>query len=129
MSRWFLSKQFRFEAAHQLPDHDGKCKRLHGHSWVGYVEVSGARLHESGSKSGMLVDFADLKSIISDMVDEYLDHHFLNDALEMRSPTSELIAQWCYNYLALRIDGGVIYLESVRIEETCTSACTYKPVP
>ncbi|NES98612.1 MAG: 6-carboxytetrahydropterin synthase QueD, partial [Desertifilum sp. SIO1I2] len=39
MDEWIIYKEFRFEAAHHLPHHDGKCRRLHGHSWVGRVQV------------------------------------------------------------------------------------------
>ncbi|NER37770.1 MAG: hypothetical protein F6J93_28060 [Oscillatoria sp. SIO1A7] len=28
--QWILGKEFRFEAAHKLPCHDGKRARLHG---------------------------------------------------------------------------------------------------
>lgn len=36
-----VGKEFRFEAAHRLPRHDGKCRRPHGHSYVLWVEVEG----------------------------------------------------------------------------------------
>jgi 6-pyruvoyltetrahydropterin/6-carboxytetrahydropterin synthase len=40
-------KEFRFEAAHRLPHHDGKCRRLHGrHSWVGRVYVENTTSEE-----------------------------------------------------------------------------------
>jgi 6-pyruvoyltetrahydropterin/6-carboxytetrahydropterin synthase len=37
---WLIYKEVRFEAAHRLPYHDGKCQRLHGHSWIGRVYVT-----------------------------------------------------------------------------------------
>lgn len=51
-----LEKTFRFEASHQLPKHDGKCARLHGHSWVGRVVIEGPDLIGDGAKAGMLQD-------------------------------------------------------------------------
>jgi 6-pyruvoyltetrahydropterin/6-carboxytetrahydropterin synthase len=62
--RWTLSKEFTFEAAHRLPRHDGKCARLHGHSWKMLVEVESPELHKSGPKSGMVMDFGDIKAAV-----------------------------------------------------------------
>ena len=36
-----IRKRFRFEAAHTLPFHPGKCARMHGHSYRLEVAVSG----------------------------------------------------------------------------------------
>ena len=41
-----------FEAAHRLPDYDGKCCRLHGHNWRVEVAVRGKQL----DASGLLID-------------------------------------------------------------------------
>jgi 6-pyruvoyltetrahydropterin/6-carboxytetrahydropterin synthase len=66
-----LEKKFRFEASHQLPQHDGKCRRLHGHSWVGTLILEGddTDLVVGGPKSGMLVDFGDVSRLLSDVLD------------------------------------------------------------
>ena len=55
---WIIYKEFTFEAAHQLPHHEGKCRRLHGHSFRGRVYVMSDRLHNSGSETGMVMDFS-----------------------------------------------------------------------
>jgi 6-pyruvoyltetrahydropterin/6-carboxytetrahydropterin synthase len=122
MSRFTLRKRFTFEAAHVLPRHGGKCARMHGHSWVGWVEVEGDALQESGPSTGMVIDFADLAAAVDPMVDAHLDHYVLNESLDIESPTSEAVAQWIYRYLHAR---GVP-LSAVTIEETCTSVCTYR---
>lgn len=122
MARFTLRKRFTFEAAHVLPHHHGKCARMHGHSWVGWVEVEGDALQESGSSTGMVIDFADLTSAVDPMVEVHLDHWVLNESLDIESPTSEAVAQWVYRYLRAR---GVP-LSAVTIEETCTSVCTYR---
>ncbi len=116
-----LTKQFKFEAAHQLPAHDGKCQRLHGHSWVGRVIVRGTQLHAAGPKVGMLMDFADIKAVIEPTVDECLDHHYLNDSLRMTNPTSERVAEFLFNVWKEKLPG----LVAVEIDETCTSSCRY----
>lgn len=121
MSKYRLTKTFRFEASHQLIGHDGRCSRLHGHSWIGKIVVEGPALHQSGPKKGMLVDYGDIKVAVQSLVDDYLDHHHLNETLEMDSPTSELIAKWIYDQLYDKIPG----LAMIVVEETCTSSCQY----
>jgi 6-pyruvoyltetrahydropterin/6-carboxytetrahydropterin synthase len=122
MQRWTLAKKFTFEAAHYLPHHDGKCRRLHGHSWVGYVYCQGSALQTEGSKQGMVLDYSTLKQYLNPLVDDYLDHHYLNDTTGIESPTSEQIAQWIYDRLQ---EAGLPGLVAVRIDETCTSRCVY----
>ena len=123
MEQWQLYKEFRFEAAHRLPHHDGKCARLHGHSWVCRIYIQGDRLIESGPKQGMLMDFGDVKTYMKPLLDQYLDHYYLNETLGMENPTSEAIAQWIYRKLqAVDLKG----LMAVEIKETCTSGCLYR---
>jgi len=120
---WILSKQFKFEASHQLPNHDGKCARLHGHSWNGFVYVSGVTLQDKGAKAGMVIDYADIKKVLNPMVEQYLDHWHLNKTLDIHNPTSETVSKWIYDYLKPKLPA----LVAVRIDETCTSSCLYAP--
>lgn len=151
---FLLKKKFRFEASHQLIHHDGKCARLHGHSWVLVVAVKGFNLYPNFSKlpdpisqlhgkpvpsakRGMLMDYGDLKSIIQPIVDSRLDHWHLNDKFDTDSPTSEFIAVALYHQIkrALwqwQVEAGIsekgdykISLAYVEIRETCTSGCRY----
>src|SRR5438034_5141876 len=50
-----LRKTFRFEASHILPKHPGKCSRLHGHSWVLHVSITGPINRDTG----FVMDYAD----------------------------------------------------------------------
>ena len=50
-----------FAAAHRLPEHEGKCCRLHGHTYGLEVTVEGAP-QTSGPAAGMIMDFADLRA-------------------------------------------------------------------
>lgn len=118
-----IEKSFRFEAAHKLPNHDGKCRELHGHSFKGTLIVEGDKLQTTGPKRGMLVDFSDLEVSMASMIGLYLDHKYLNDTLCVEDPTSEAIAYWVYHFIKPRVP----QLAGVRIEETCTSSCEYRP--
>jgi 6-pyruvoyltetrahydropterin/6-carboxytetrahydropterin synthase len=125
VEEWLIYKEFRFEAAHQLPHHDGKCRRLHGHSWTGRVYLKGNKLIENGAKQGMLLDFDDIKKHLEPLLTDYLDHHYLNETTGLLNPTSEAIAKWVFEKLEASFLPG---LYSVEIRETCTSGSQYKKI-
>ena len=120
-----LTKEFRFEAAHLLENHGGKCRNLHGHSFKGKIVVRGKHIIQSGPRTGMLLDYGDLKSIIEPVVEQYLDHRYLNETLVTDSPTSEFIAEWVYHKILRQINSFGVELVAVVIDETCTSRCVY----
>ena len=122
MEQWLIYKEFRFEAAHRLPNHHGKCSRLHGHSWQGRIYIEGNKLIETGPKQGMLFDYGDIKEYIQPLLDHYLDHYYLNETTGLENPTSEQIARWIFEKLEI---AGLPGLHSVEIRETCTSGCRY----
>jgi 6-pyruvoyltetrahydropterin/6-carboxytetrahydropterin synthase len=122
VEEWVIYKEFRFEAAHRLPNYDGKCSRLHGHSWVGRVYVKGDRLITTGSQQGMIIDYSKIWAYIEPLLDNYLDHYYLNETLELENPTSEMIAKWIFIKLEA---AGLPGLYAVEIRETCTSGCKY----
>ena len=66
-----IAKEFSWEMGHRLPEHFGKCKNIHGHSYKMIVELEG-----DVDKNGMVLDYYDLKRIINPIVEE-LDHAFL----------------------------------------------------
>lgn len=127
-----LTKEFRFEAAHHLPDHDGACRNVHGHSWRVRVTLHGLRLHTTGPKTGMLADYGDISAVMKPLIAE-LDHTDLN--IGFANPTSEVLAACIHSrvrekLLALMPDSTYIESEEhygvkVTVFETDTSSCTY----
>ena len=94
-----LSKQFRFEAAHSLPGHRGKCARLHGHSYQLEVTVRGPIKQLPGaSDDGMVLDFAELTDLVQRAVLDRLDHQDLNAVTGIRT-TAENLAHWIWDAL------------------------------
>ncbi len=75
MSKIRITKKFYFETGHALYGYDGKCRNVHGHSYRLSVTVIGTPLQDkNNSKYGMVIDFGDLKRIVSsEIVDKY-DH-------------------------------------------------------
>ena len=135
--QWTVWKEFRFEAAHKLEEHDGKCARLHGHSWVGRVYLTGNYLQAVGSKKEMLIDFGTVKEmLITPVVEQFLDHHYLNETLATNRPTSEMVAQFLFKFFEARlkelaatlknVGADLVRVSAVEIEETCTSGCRYE---
>ena len=112
-------KEFTFEAAHRLPNvpQDHKCARLHGHSYLVEVHVSG----QVGADTGWVMDFGDLSDALRPVRDQ-LDHYYLNDIAGLANPTSEVLARWIWE----RLLPDLPELTQVVVRETCTSGCLYR---
>lgn len=84
-----ITKIFTFEAAHHLPDHNGKCRKIHGHTYTLEVTIQGEKQNavKYKSDSGMVMDFHDLSKIVNDNIIGKYDHSYLNDFFEV--PTAE----------------------------------------
>ncbi|WP_213991663.1 6-carboxytetrahydropterin synthase QueD [Sodalis sp. dw_96] len=114
-----LFKDFTFEAAHRLPHvPDGhKCGRLHGHSFMVRVEITGP----VDPHSGWVMDFGELKTLFSPVLQQ-LDHYYLNDIPGLENPTSEILARWIWRQLKPRLP----LLSAIMVKETCTAGCLYR---
>jgi len=113
-----LTVESHFSSAHRLLNYEGKCENVHGHNWRVEITVAGENL----DKSGMLIDFKILKSILNDVVEE-LDHKNLNDleAFKDISPSSENIARYIYEELREKLP----LLKQVSVWETEKAKATY----
>lgn len=113
-------KDFRFEAAHRLlnmpPEH--KCGRLHGHSYLLRIYVRG----EPDPVTGFVMDFADIKAVVAPVVEEQLDHRYLNDVEGIGNPTAENLARWIWE----RVRPVLPDLSAVEVRETCTCGAVFR---
>ncbi len=107
-----------FSSAHFLRDYKGKCEELHGHNWKVEANVESGKL----AKSGMVVDFHDLKNKLNAVL-ERLDHKCLNDLSYFKkvNPTSENIAQYIYNNLKSEVEN----LKLVTVWESHNCCASY----
>lgn len=114
-----IFKRFHIEAAHRLPNvpEGHKCARLHGHSFLVEIHVSG----EPGPHTGWIMDFTDIKRAFQPIHDQ-LDHHYLNEVPGLENPTSENLARWIWDQLVPALP----QLSRVVVHETCTSGCVYR---
>ena len=140
MSTIRITKQFSFEAGHALYGYDGKCKNVHGHSYKLSVTVIGNPITDTENvKLGMVIDFGDLKKIVSEEIVDKFDHatifnkntpHIkLAETLKNEGhdvilvdyqPTSECMVTDFAEKISKRLPQGV-KLFSLRLQETETS--------
>ena len=133
-----VTKEFRAEIAHRLPNHPGACQFIHGHSYRFQVTVKGPQQPETG----MVVDFKDLKKHMELIIGPW-DHSlvlfdcdpllealayiplvgrpFLRIVEFKRIPTAENMADHIAWELRERLDGKSYKVTRVRVWETTTS--------
>ncbi|HNX30998.1 MAG TPA: 6-carboxytetrahydropterin synthase QueD [Holophaga sp.] len=107
-----VRKEYRFEAAHFIHNHPGRCRNLHGHSYRLFVSVEGP----VDAETGMVLDFEGLSRIVREQVLQKLDHHFLNDLIPL--PTSENISAWIWGQLKPELP-GLCQLELFETADNC----------
>lgn len=114
-----IFKEFSFEAAHYLPNlpEGHKCGRLHGHSYRVRLYVTG----QPDPHTGFVMDFGDIKKVFKPIINDHLDHYYLNDVEGLENPTSENLAIWIWD----KVKSELPSLSRVEVFETCTSGCMY----
>jgi 6-pyruvoyltetrahydropterin/6-carboxytetrahydropterin synthase len=131
MTHVTIGRRYDFEAAHYLPRvADGhKCKRLHGHSYVLEVRVTGP-VQESGHEEGMVVDFG-LLDAAGASLRARIDHTPLHESFHP-NPTVENMAPMAWAHFRDALDkhpiGASCHLRIV-LHEGPRSSCTYPPEP
>lgn len=68
-----VTREIAFCYGHRLVDYNGKCRHLHGHNARAVITLEGSAL----DRSGMLVDFGEIKAKVQVWIDENLDHNML----------------------------------------------------
>jgi 6-pyruvoyltetrahydropterin/6-carboxytetrahydropterin synthase len=106
-----ICKDFRFEAAHFLPNvpKNHQCHQIHGHSFKITIRLNGP-LDE---KQGWVMDFFEINQIVSPVINQ-LDHKLLNNIPGLENPTSEIIALWIFRQL----EKNLPLLSSVTLRST-----------
>ena len=137
-----VTKEFNFEMAHMLENHPGLCKNLHGHSYKLFVTLKGP------IDNDMVIDFKNLKEIITEIIVEPLDHCFAfnnntkdefeqdlinvvkkHDKKYFSFPfrtTCENMSKWIFEKLQRILNGTTLEVSKIKLYETATSYCEYK---
>jgi 6-pyruvoyltetrahydropterin/6-carboxytetrahydropterin synthase len=114
-----LVKEYRFEAAHRLPNvpPGHKCARLHGHSFRFELSLEG----EVDPHTGWFIDFGVIDEHVLPLLGR-LDHHHLNDIPGLDNPTSEHLARYIWDTLKPALPS----LTAVTLWETSDARCIYR---
>ncbi len=115
-----ITKSFRFDAAHRLPEVPvgHKCGRQHGHSYVVKLGLEG----NLEPKLGWVQDYGEIKLVFAPILD-MLDHHNLNEIEGLSNSTAENLAVWIYE----RLKPDLPLLTDVTVCETPTTEAIYRP--
>ncbi|MCK8824927.1 6-carboxytetrahydropterin synthase QueD [Fuchsiella alkaliacetigena] len=140
-----VSKEFSWDMAHMLAEHEGLCKNLHGHTYKLEVQVTKEveNRAQCSSTEGMVIDFKELKQIVNNCIIEPLDHafmywtespdeleHSLAETLEQGGrkivkvnfrPTAEMMAVYFFDLLKSEFANRNIILQKVKVWETPSS--------
>lgn len=124
----YVTKRVTFEAAHHLEKYDGKCSRIHGHSYKLEVTFSGSIdplgiTSDTPATEAMVCDFSYLKILLEEITTLY-DHSYLNNFFSQ--PTAECMAINIFEYLKQRIGKSNYEVHSVKLWETEDSYAEYK---
>ncbi len=109
-----LSKDFVFDAAHNLVNYHGKCEKLHGHTYRLRIVLEGVPDDE-----GMIMDFVEVSQIVKENVISKLDHAYLNDLITQ--PSAENIAIWIWQRIEKNLRRENCSLSEIHVWETVTS--------
>jgi 6-pyruvoyltetrahydropterin/6-carboxytetrahydropterin synthase len=132
---YLVSREIDFCYGHRLLQYDGKCKHLHGHNGRAIISLASEQL----DAIGMVIDFTDIKRVVSRWIDENLDHRMilhrddpyvpvlrdLGEPLYLidANPTAENIARLIYECAA----GHGFPIAEVKLWETPNCYATYRP--
>ncbi len=116
----FLTRKFSFDSAHRLSNYAGKCKNLHGHTYFLEVTIKG----KVNKKTGMVMDFEDIKEIVDKLVLKKLDHQYINKTIKVS--TAENIVQWIWKVLNKGFKKYDVELYMIKLWETPNSCAIYK---
>jgi 6-pyruvoyltetrahydropterin/6-carboxytetrahydropterin synthase len=130
-----VSREIDFCYGHRLLNYEGKCRHLHGHNGKAIITFEASQLDDRG----MVLDFSDIKRVVSAWIDQNLDHRMLlcrddpavpalrelgeSFYLMDVNPTAENIAHLIFQYTASQ---GFPVVE-VRLWETPRCFATYCP--
>jgi 6-pyruvoyltetrahydropterin/6-carboxytetrahydropterin synthase len=105
-----VTREIDFCYGHRLLNYDGKCRHLHGHNGRAVIVLEAPNL----DSRGMVLDFSDIKHVVSRWIDENLDHRMilcrddpaiavlekLGEPLHLidANPTAENIAKLIYEF-------------------------------
>lgn len=87
-----VTREIDFCYGHRLLSYDGKCRYLHGHNGRAIITIESETLDHRG----MVLDFSDIKRVVSNWIDEQLDHRMLLHRDDPAVPALEALGEPLY---------------------------------
>ncbi len=136
-----VKKEFKFEAAHRLLQHAGKCRHLHGHSYRAVVSIAGEDLKHPQC---MVVDFQEVTDKLGTWINANFDHNAILNSQDFKliqclyetnarhpyciqstDPTAEVIAETIFRKAKELLRDPAYHVESVEVFETVSCSASY----
>ena len=130
-----VSREINFCYGHRLLNYPGKCRHLHGHNGRAIIAFEASQLDQRG----MVLDFSEIKRVVSQWIDDHLDHrmilHRADPAVPVLqglgepmylmdvNPTAENIAKLIFE---VAVEKGFSVVD-VRLWETPGCCAAYRP--
>jgi len=143
-----IVKIIQWDMGHRVLNHRSVCKGLHGHRYKAEICVSGDLVSDLDvSEVGMVIDFADIKKISKDFIQEKLDHAFMvwekdeellsffnnssghKPVIVPFTPTAENVASYIFHEIQDKFKDRYetdLKLHSIKLWETPTSYALYE---
>jgi 6-pyruvoyltetrahydropterin/6-carboxytetrahydropterin synthase len=109
---WKLKVRDKFSAAHYLREYQGKCEKLHGHTFQVEVEIAVREL----DRTGIGIDFTEIKKKLAEILP---DHTLLNEIFDF-NPSAENLAREIFHRLKKHYP-----VTAVTVWESEDAAATY----
>lgn len=124
MPTWILHTEFTFDAAHYIEGYNGKCSRMHGHTYKVKMTAKSHKLNPSEflPTPDMVCDFNELKWPKKDSLKGGFDHGVLNELINVAT-TAERIAEYIHKETKRRLPEHIEL--TVTVWETPTSWVEY----
>ena len=145
-----ITRTHEIHCGHRVVGHEGKCRHLHGHSYVFHFTCIAERL----DLIGRVIDFSEVKAKLCEWLETNWDHKFLawdkdpvmtvlREASEREgwdkgtmldsiifvpfNPTAENLAEYMVRVVGpMQLAGTGIVLDSCTVEETSKCCATYE---
>lgn len=93
-----VCKEITICTAHMLSGHNGRCKNLHGHNYKACVALLGDNGEKIGSSARMIMDFGELKNVVSESIDGMFDHALVFSSKQYRGGAEAELLDWAIKW-------------------------------
>ncbi len=138
MGNYQVVRKHEIHCGHRVYQHEGKCKNLHGHSYIFHLKCVSRELDQLGR----VIDFSVIKELLCKWLDDNWDHKlilwqddpWLNSIRELDptvvtipyNPTAENLARYLVETIGPQVFANqAITLSEVMLEETSKCSASY----